>query len=384
MKANIKNILATVASITMAANQVFITSPVHAQEDQALKIGSLYELSGAVAAYGQTQANALQMAVEEINAAGGVNGQPIEVVSYDTKSEVAEASILTTRLIEEDQVDIIIGPATTAQMQAAIPIANGAGVPLISPSVTNNDILKDQDGKVYPYVYRSSWPNAFQGGGLAQFAAEELGAKKVVVIYDNSSDYGTGLFENFKAVYSGEIIEQTIVAGESDFSAMITNMTAQDFDAVVILSFYQTAGPIVKQMREFGIQTPIVGSNGFGNDIIYDLAGPENMNDVYYASLFPIKDDNDFVKAYVEKFDIQPDMFAALTYDTVYLVKQAIEETGAVSRDEINQAIDQLEDFSGITGDFVYDEQHNPTKNIVNIIEIQGAKEVTVHEIVME
>lgn len=379
MKKMIKKTAIIFAAATIIYSQITFASA----QDDTIKIGSLYELSGAVAAYGQTQANALQMAVDEINEAGGIDGKQVEVVSYDTKSEVSEASILTTRLVEEDQVDIIIGPATTAQMQAAIPVANAAGVTLISPSVTNNDILKDADGNEYEYVYRSSWPNAFQGGGLALFSADNLQAKKVVVIYDNSSDYGTGLFENFKSVYTGEIIEQTIVAGESDFSAMITNMMTQDFDAVVILSFYQTAGPIVKQMREFGIQTPIVGSNGFGNDIIYDLAGPENMNDVYYASLFPIKEDNSFVQAYVEKYKSKPDMFAALTYDTVYLVKKAIEETGAASREEINQAIDSIEEFSGITGDFVYDENHNPTKNIISMIEIQGAEEVAVHEIVM-
>ena len=355
------------------------------EEGDTVRIGSLFELSGAVAAYGQTQSNAIKMAVEEINEAGGISGKQVEIVEFDTKSDDTEAAVLATRLASQENVSVIIGPATTSQMQAAIPIVNEFEVPLVSPSVTNTDIVFDDDGNVHPFAYRTSWPNSFQGAGIGKFAYENLNAEKTVVIYDNSSDYGVGLYDNFQENYEGEIVSvETVQPSDSDFSAIVTNLMAQEFDSIVILAFYQTAGPLVKQIREMGFEQPIVGSNGFGNDIIYELALPENMNDVYYASLYPILEDDEFVQKYQEKFGSDPDMFAALAYDTVYMVKQAIEQAGSTDPIAVNEALENLGSFEGITGSFIYDENHNPTKNVVSMIEIQGAEETGVHEVVFD
>lgn len=380
--------LVTSATILTTAMAAFAVSPstILAQtEGNTVRIGSLYELSGAVAAYGQTQSNAIAMAVAEINEAGGIDGKLIEVVEFDTKSDDTEAAVLATRLASSENVSVIIGPATTSQMQAAIPVVNEFQVPLIAPSVTNTDIVFDDDGNVHPFAYRTSWPNSFQGAGIGKFAYENLSAAKTVVIYDNSSDYGVGLYDNFQENYEGEIVSvETVQPSDSDFSAIVTNLMAEEFDSIVILAFYQTAGPLVKQIREMGFEQPIVGSNGFGNDIIYELALPENMNDVYYASLYPILEDDEFVQKYQEKFGSNPDMFAALAYDTVYMVKQAIEQAGSTDPIAVNEALENLGSFEGITGSFIFDETHNPTKNVVSMIEIQGAEEVGVHEVVFD
>lgn len=372
----------TVASLIMTTSSPLTT--VYAQEDP-INLGVIYELSGAVAAYGITQSNAIKMAVDEINEDGGVMGREFNIIEYDTKSDDTEAAMIATRLATQDDVVAMIGPATTSQMQAAIPIANEYQIPLIAPSVTNNDITFDDNGEVHPYAYRTSWPNSFQGGGIAKFGYENIGAEKMVVLYDNSSDYGTGLYENFVDGYEGEIVHtETFTPDMNDFSAIVANIAAQDYDAITILSFYQTAGPIIKQAREFGIDAPILGSNGFGNDIIYELASPENMNNIYYASLYPILDDDEFVIKYREEFGSDPDMFAALAYDTVYIVKQAIEIAGSDDPVAVNEALENLGSFSGITGDFIYDENHNPTKNVVSMIEIQNAEETDVHEVVFD
>lgn len=370
-----------VAVITFSFTQAGFAS---AQED-SIRIGVLYELSGAVAAYGNTQSNAIEMAVEEINEAGGIDGVPIEIVEFDTKSDDTEAAVLATRLTTQENVAAIIGPATTSQLQAAIPIVNENEVPIIAPSVTNNDITFAEDGSVHPFVFRTSWPNSFQGAGIGRFAYENLGAEKMVVIYDNSSDYGTGLYENFLDGYEGEVVvAETVTPDVIDHSAMITNLTVEEFDAITILAFYDSAGPIVQQMREFGFDQPIVGSNGFGNDIMYELAGEANMNDVYYASLYPIFDEDEFVQKYVEKYNSSPDMFAALAYDTVYMVKQAVEQAGSTDPVAVRDALENLGEFEGITGSFIFDENHNPTKNVVNMIEIQNAEEVDNHEVIFE
>lgn len=378
----------TGATVVTTACAAMATAPISVaaqEEGDTVRIGSLFELSGAVAAYGQTQSNAIKMAVEEINEAGGISGKQVEIVEFDTKSDDTEAAVLATRLASQENVSVIIGPATTSQMQAAIPIVNEFEVPLVSPSVTNTDIVFDDDGNVHPFAYRTSWPNSFQGAGIGKFAYENLNAEKTVVIYDNSSDYGVGLYDNFQENYEGEIVSvETVQPSDSDFSAIVTNLMAQEFDSIVILAFYQTAGPLVKQIREMGFEQPIVGSNGFGNDIIYELALPENMNDVYYASLYPILEDDEFVQRYQEKFNSDPDMFAALAYDTVYIVKQAIEQAGSTDPIAVNEALENLGSFEGITGSFIYDENHNPTKNVVSMIEIQGAEETGVHEVVFD
>lgn len=378
----------TGATVVTTACAAMATAPISVaaqEEGDTVRIGSLFELSGAVAAYGQTQSNAIKMAVEEINEAGGISGKQVEIVEFDTKSDDTEAAVLATRLASQENVSVIIGPATTSQMQAAIPVVNEFEVPLVSPSVTNTDIVFDDDGNVHPFAYRTSWPNSFQGAGIGKFAYENLNAEKTVVIYDNSSDYGVGLYDNFQENYEGEIVSvETVQPSDSDFSAIVTNLMAQEFDSIVILAFYQTAGPLVKQIREMGFEQPIVGSNGFGNDIIYELALPENMNDVYYASLYPILEDDEFVQRYQEKFNSDPDMFAALAYDTVYIVKQAIEQAGSTDPIAVNEALENLGSFEGITGSFIYDENHNPTKNVVSMIEIQGAEETGVHEVVFD
>lgn len=372
----------TIASLILTSSSPLTT--VYAQDDP-INLGVIYELSGAVAAYGVTQSNAIKMAVEEINEAGGVMGREFNIVEYDTKSDDTEAAMIATRLATQDDVVAMVGPATTSQMQAAIPIANEYQIPLISPSVTNNDITYDDNGEVHPFAYRTSWPNSFQGGGIAKFGYENIGAEKMIVLYDNSSDYGTGLYENFVDGYEGEIVHtETFTPDMNDFSAIVANIAAQDYDAITILSFYQTAGPIIKQAREFGIEAPILGSNGFGNDIIYELASPENMNNIYYASLYPILDDDEFVIKYREEFGSDPDMFAALAYDTIYIIKQAIEIAGSDDPIAVNDALENLGSFSGITGNFIYDENHNPTKNVVSMIEIQNAEETDVHEVVFD
>jgi branched-chain amino acid transport system substrate-binding protein len=380
-----KNLAKIIATATIATSAFTPAFTAFAQDEDPINLGVIYELSGAVAAYGITQSNAIKMAVEEINEDGGVMGRPFNIVEYDTKSDDTEAAMIATRLATQDDVVAMVGPATTSQMQAAIPAANEYQIPLIAPSVTNNDITFDDDGNVHPFVYRSSWPNSFQGSGIAKFGYENMDAEKMVVLYDNSSDYGSGLYDNFVEGYEGEIVHtETFTPEMNDFSAIISNIAAQDFDAITILAFYQTAGPIVKQAREFGIDAPILGSNGFGNDIIYELAGAENMNNVYYASLYPIQDEDEFVEKYREQFDSDPDMFAALAYDTIYMVKSAIEQAGSDDPVAVNEALENLEEFSGITGDFIFDENHNPTKNVVNMIEIQNAEETAVHEVVFD
>lgn len=356
-----------------------------ASDDDSIKIGSMFELTGAAAAYGTSMNNAVHMAVDEINEDGGINGKQVEVVEYDTKTDETEAASITTRLGTRDQVSAIIGPATTGSMQAAIPSANTAQVLLMSPTATDDGVLTASDGSVHPYAWRTSFTNSFQGSALAQFANNELNAKKAAILSDNSSDYAIGLTETFKEVFNGEIVaSENFSEGETDFSAVLTNIKGVDFDVLYVPGYYEEAGPIIKQAREMGIEQPILGPDGMGNEILRDLAGAENMNDVYYTSHFVVTSEDpdvkEFVTNYKDEFSVEADMFTGLAYDSVYVIKEAIENADSSDPQEVNEALKNIKDFPGITGTFSFDEMHDPVKT-VNIIEIQNNEEAGVYEV---
>ena len=356
-----------------------------AGEEDIIKIGSMFELTGSAAAYGTSMNNAVHMAVDEINEDGGINGKQVEVVEYDTKTDETEAASLTTRLGTRDQVTAIIGPATTGSMQAAIPSANTAQVPIMSPTATDDGVLTDSNGEVHPYAWRTSFTNSFQGSALAQFANDELDAKSAVILSDNSSDYAIGLTETFKKVFDGEIVaSENFSEGETDFSAVLTNIKDMDFDVLYVPGYYEEAGPIIKQAREMGLDQPILGPDGMGNEILRELAGAENMNDIYYTSHFVVTSEDpavqEFVSNYKDEFNIEADMFTGLAYDSVYVLKEAIENAESSDPKEVNEALKDITDFPGITGTFSFDEKHDPVKT-VNIIEIQDNEEAGVYEV---
>jgi len=383
-----KKILKGIAAMSMIGVMLIIAGCGNneaASEGDTVKIGSMFELTGSASAYGTSMNNAVHMAVDEINEAGGINGKSVEVVEYDTKTDETEAASITTRLGTRDNVSAIIGPATTGSMQAAIPSANTAEVPIISPTATDDGVLTAEDGSVHPYAWRTSFTNSFQGSALAQFANDELNASSAVILSDNSSDYAIGLTETFEDVFDGDIVsKENFSEGQTDFNAVLTNIEDLDFDVLYVPGYYEEAGPIINQARNMGINQPILGPDGMGNEILRDLAGAENMNDIYYTSHFVVTSDDpevqEFVQNYSDEFDVEADMFTGLAYDSVYLVKEAIENADSVEPAAVNEALTNITDFSGITGTFTFNEMHDPVKT-VNIIEIQNNEEADIYEV---
>ena len=237
--------------------------------EETIKIGVNMELSGAVAAYGTAEYNGIKLAVKEINANGGVDGKMIELVAKDNKSEIAEASTTATNLAVQSQVTTIIGPATSGATAASSLESQKTGVPLLTPSGTQDDLTVNKDGSTKEFVFRTTFKDSFQGQVLAQFAAENMNAKKVVLYYDNSSDYAQGIAAEFKRKYKGEIVaESTFIAGDKDYKAALTRFKDLDFDAIVMPGYYTETGIITKQAREMGINKPILGPDGFSDEIV--------------------------------------------------------------------------------------------------------------------
>lgn len=353
---------------------------------KTIKIGYNLELSGAVAAYGQAEKNGADLAVEEINAAGGVDGKKIEVVSKDNKSDNAEAATVNTNLATEEKVVAIIGPATSGAVAAGTPGATQSAVPLITPSGTQDD-LTVKDGKVEEFIFRSTFQDSFQGKVLASYATNNLSAKKVVLYSDNSSDYAKGIAKAFKDVYKGEVVvEETYQSGDKDFQAALTKVKGKEFDAIIIPGYYTEAGLITKQAREMGIDKPILGPDGFADAKFIEGAGEKNASNVYYVSGYSTKvalseKATAFVAAYKEKYGEEPNMFAALAYDAVYMAAEAAKD--AKTSKDIATNLADLKDFEGVTGPISIDKDHNPVKSAI-MVKLDNGQEASAEAVTAE
>lgn len=253
---------------------------------KTFKLGVNLELSGAVAAYGDVESDGIKLAVDEINKDGGIDGKKIEIVDKDNKSDNDEAASVSANLATNEKVVAQIGPATSGASKSSLANLTKAGVPMITPSGTDDSITVDGD-KVQKYAFRSCFQDSFQGTILAQYADNKLNSKKAVILSDSSSDYAKGLSKAFKDEYKGQIVdEENFVAGDKDFQAILTNIKDKDFDVLYIPAYYTEAGLIVKQAREMGIKQAIVGADGFGDEKFVETAGASNASNIYYTAHF--------------------------------------------------------------------------------------------------
>lgn len=341
-----------------------------------LKVGLNFELTGDVSAYGNAGKNGAQLAIDEINKAGGVDGKEIKVFSKDNKSDNSEAATVTTNLTTQSEVNAIVGPMVSSAVASALPNAEKAAVPLVAPAATQDDLTVDKDGKTRPYVFRATFVDSYQGEALSKFTSDQLKAKKVVLYYDNSSDYAKGIAKEFKKQYQGDIVsESTFQAKDTDFQSALTKFKDADFDALVVPGYYQEVGPIIKQAREMGIEAPIVGPDGFADEKLVELAGAKNASNIYYVSGYSAKTSDKaaaFAKAYKAKYGSEPSMFAALGYDSVYMVADAAQ--GAKNSKQIAENLAKTKDFKGVTGTMTVDKKHNPVKS-VSVVGLTDGKE---------
>ena len=333
---------------------------------KTLKIGFNFEETGDVASYGTAEQKGAKLAVDEINKAGGVDGKQIEVTDKDNKSELSEASTVSTNLVTQAKVNAIIGPATSGGTGAAITNAAKASVPLITPSGTQDDLTKGQD-----YLFRTTFIDSFQGKILSKYVTDNLKAKKVVLYYDNSSDYAKGIAKAFQEEQKGEIVAtETFASKDTDFQAALTKFKGKDFDALVVPGYYTEAGKIVNQARGMGIDKPIVGGDGFNSEEFISQATPAAATNVYYVSGYSTSGDmtakaKKFLEAYKAKYNEEPSMFSALAYDSVYMVAEA--SKGAKNSVDIKENLAKLKDFEGVTGSITMDKNHNPVKSALMI-----------------
>ncbi|HBY89644.1 MAG: ABC transporter substrate-binding protein [Ruoffia tabacinasalis] len=356
-----------------------------------VKIGGNFELTGDAAAYGTPMSEAAKLAVKEVNENGGVLGGEVEYVEYDNTSDLTEAASVAQRLASEDVVGIV-GPATTGDSNAQIPVIQEAAVPAILPAATGNGMTLDDNGDVFEYLFRVAFEDAFQGRAAATYVTETLGAQTAALFVDQSTDYATGLeqafTEEFEALGGQVVTTESFQSGDNDFTASLTSLLSQEFDVLYVPGYYTEVGLLIKQARELGITQPIVGGDGLGNQTLVDLAGASNVNDVYYTAHYsPLSDDEDlqdFLTKFEEEYGKQADQFAVLSYDATMLLLDAVERAGSADRQAVTDALAATETFDGLTGTFSIDEDHNPVKEVLMLQltngEVENVEAVNVGE----
>ncbi|MDA5386759.1 ABC transporter substrate-binding protein [Loigolactobacillus backii] len=379
MKKGTKRIMGIMAAIllsgTLAGCGNASSSNKGNEAGKTIKIGVNMELSGSAAAYGNAQKQGIQLAVDQINQKGGIKvdgkKKKVQLVVRDNKTNSSEATSVAAKLVNNDKVVAVVGPATTNAGTAAIPNMTKAAVPQVSPSATDPNYTLDKDGKVQPYVFRACYQNNFQGKTGASFTENNLHAKRAVILADKSSDYGTGLTEAFKKNYKGKVVmTQYFQEGDKDFNAALTQLKSKKFDAIYVPGYYSEIGLIIKQARQMGIKQPIVGTDGMADPKLAQIAGNKNANNVYYTTPFSAKTATDdtqvqsFMTAFKNKFHTTAPTFSALSYDSVYMIKQAIEKENSTNSVKIATGLAHLKNFNGVTGKTTIDKEHNPQKPI--------------------
>ncbi|HOM97888.1 MAG: ABC transporter substrate-binding protein [Acetomicrobium sp.] len=348
-----------------------------------VKIGYLAALTGDWAAYGQTEVKAAQLAVEEINAKGGVVGSQIQLVPYDFRTRAEDAVNAVRRMIEQDKVYAIIGANGSGINIATAPVVNRAGVSQIGTVSTNPIVTVDNDGKVRPYSFRICFTDPYQGKVLAYFAASEMGKGKAAILYDVGNEYSQGLrqffIENFEA-YGGKIVSDLGFRGavDVDFRAQLTEIRNSGADVLVLPNMGKEMALIIKQARELGMaDLLIIGGDGYA-DFMWEIAG-DAMEGTYWVNHVAPEDPamQPFFEAYLKKYNDECKEFVngVLAYESVYWLADAINRAGKIDRKAIRDALEDTKNLQLHHAVLTIDPaDHNPKDKDAVILECKDGK----------
>jgi len=325
-----------------------------------LKIGVAEALSGGAAQYGIAIRNGFELAVGEINAAGGINGNKIELVVADEQGKKEEAINVFKKLIFQDQALMVFGPTLSNSAQAADPIAQAAKTVAFGTSNTADGITSIGD-----YVFRNSVTEADVLPETIKVAVKKAGIKKVAVLYGNDDVFTKSGYDNFKKALEDLKIPvtttETFAKGDVDFKAQLTKIKASGADAIVLSALLAEGAPIMVQARQLGLNVPFIGGNGMNSSKVFDLA-KGNSDNLYVGSPWSASnatpENSKFIKAYNDKYKTAPDQFAAQAYDAMYIAAQALKGvklSGNLTADRaaVREALPAVK-YTGATGAFQF------------------------------
>lgn len=353
-----------------------------ASDSSAVKIGAICELTGANASYGTSMMRGFKLAVKEINAAGGVNGQKLQLVEADTKSEPAEAANAMSKLISQDKVPMVTGMFTSSSAIAACNISESSKIPYLAIGATNPAVTLQKDGSTKPNTFRVCFIDPFQGTVGANFVLNELKAKKAAVYVDNSSDYSKGLAEFFNKAFTAKggaiVAEEAYLQKDTDFKAVLTKIKAAAPEVIYVPGYYEEVGKIIKQARELGVTVPIVGGDGWDSPKLPEIAGAAALNNTFFTNHYSpdseAAESKAFVAAFEKEYKQKPDAPAVLGYDGVKLLADAMKRAGSADSAKVAAALADTKAFKAVTGETSLNDKHDAVKSAV-IIEFKDGKQ---------
>jgi branched-chain amino acid transport system substrate-binding protein len=344
--------------------------------DDPIRVGEYASLTGKEASWGQSSHKGITMAIEEINAAGGVLGRRIVLISEDNQSVPGQSATAAKKLISRDKVIALLGEVSSGRSLEAAPVAQVAKIPMIAPASTNPKVTQ-----VGSYIFRVCFIDSFQASVIAKFVGSELKARRVAILSSVSNAYSVGLARIFRERFAagGGVIpeEQKYSEGDKDFRAQLTAIGAAGCDAVFVPGYYQEAALIVRQARDLGLAMPFVGGDGWVSDQLL-LIGGGALNGCYYSTHFSPENDSPLVRRFVSGYRARwdnetPDAFAALGYDAVGVLADAIRRAGSTEGPRLRDALAGTRNFSGATGETTIDANRDASKP-ATIIAIRGGK----------
>ena len=367
----------SIFSAALAAALFFTgCKPAGSTGGDTIKIGEFASLTGKDATFGISSHEGTLMAIEEINAAGGVLGKKLELLTEDTQCKAGESATVVNKLVARDNVIAVLGEVASSRSMEAAKICQDNKVPMISPSSTNPDVTKTGD-----YIFRVCFIDPFQGTVMANFATKTLKLKRVAVFTDVKSDYSKGLAKFFKAQFvanGGEIgTELDYNGGDKDFKAQLTSIKGANPDGVFVPGYYTEAALIAVQAKQLGLNIPLFGGDGWESSKLTEIGG-EAVEGDYFSTHYSPAVATEVSKKFVENFSKRwqgqtPDALAACGYDSALVLVDAIKRAGTTDGAKVRAAIAATKDFQAVTGKITINENRDASKSAV-ILKVEGGK----------
>jgi branched-chain amino acid transport system substrate-binding protein len=342
---------------------------------EPIKLGEIEPMTGKEAAFGQSSHRGVQMAIDEINARGGVLGRPLVLVVEDSQSKAGDTATIAKKLIGRDKVVAIVSGGTSSACLEAAPICQAARVPFVATTATAPEVTEKRD-----YIFRNCFIDPFQGAVLAKFAVHSLKVKRIALLTSVTTPYSVGLSRVFRerlTALGGVIVaEQKYAEGDKDFRAQLTSIKAANPEAIAATGFYTEAALICKQARDLGLTCPIFGGDGWEAPELAEIGG-KAVEGTYYSSHYSSTSTAPEVRAFLEKYRARygaelPESTAPLAYDGTLIVADALARAGSTEGPKLRAALAATKNFPGVTGVTTIDAQRNASKSAVMLIMQDG------------
>lgn len=338
-------------------------------------VGQYGSMTGSEATFGISTDKGVKMAIDEKNAAGGVKGKKIKLITYDNQGKSEEAASVVKKLITQDNVLAVIGEVASTRTLFAGPVAQQFKVPMITPSSTNPKVTQVGD-----YVFRVCFIDTFQGTAMAKFAREHLKLSKIAVLKDMKSDYSLGLAEYFEKTFKelgGEIVAvENYQSDDTDFKGQLTQIRAKNPDGIFIPGYYTGVGLIARQARQLGLKIPLMGGDGWESPKLVEI-GKDAVQGSYFSTHFTAESTDPFVQDFVKRYKARyngeiPDGLAAAGYDAALVLMDAMEKVPELTPKAIRDQLAQTKDFKGATGTISINEKRDAVKPAV-VVRVDGS-----------